>query len=428
MVQVDAADVVVVGAGAAGLATGIFARRADRTRSVLVLEGARRPGAKILVSGGGRCNVTNRVVSERDFWGGRPAVVRRVLRAFTADDTVVFFHELGVPLQEEADGKLFPVSGRSRDVLDALLRGADAGGVQLRAGCRVLAVERSDGAFRIVTASGVIRSAQVVLATGGQSLPKTGSDGAGLAMARTLGHTIVPTTPALAPLLLDDHGAHPIHRELSGISHEVELAVWNGGKIATRLSGSLLWTHFGISGPVALNASRHWLRAELEGRAVRLTANLCPGETFDALERWWMATAAARPNASVSSALAARVPGSVAAAIARVLAIDPARPLAHFVRDERRALSRALIEWPLPVTAPRGYNYAEATAGGVAVEEIDPATMASRICPGLFLVGEMLDVDGRIGGFNFQWAWSTASVAARALGRLSSARQAPRPI
>jgi len=149
-----------------------------------------------------------------------------------------------------------------------------------------------------------------------------------------------------------------------------------------------------------------------------LTVNLCPGETFDTLERWWLAAAAARPNASVSSALATRLPGSVAAAIARARAIDPARPLAHFVRDERRALSRALVEWPLPVTAPRGYNYAEATAGGVALEEIDPATMASRICPGLFLVGEMLDVDGRIGGFNFQWAWSTANVAGRALGRL----------
>jgi predicted Rossmann fold flavoprotein len=424
VLRADAADVVVVGAGAAGLATAIFARRADPRRSVLLLDGARKPGAKILVSGGGRCNVTNRVVSERDFWGGRPAVVRRVLRAFTADETVVYFQELGVPLQEEAGGKLFPVSGRARDVLDALLRGADASGVQLRAACRVLDVERSDDGFRVVTAGSVIRTPQVVLATGGQSLPKTGSDGAGLAMARALGHTIVPTTPALAPLLLDDRGGHPIHRELSGVSHDVELAVWTGGKIATRLSGSLLWTHFGISGPVALNASRHWLRAELEGRAVRLTANLCPGETFDALERWWMATAAARPNTSVSSALATRIPGSVAAAIARALAIDPARPLAHLARDERRILSRALVEWPLPVTAPRGYNFAEATAGGVALEEIDPATMASRVCSGLFLVGEMLDVDGRIGGFNFQWAWSTARVAGRALSRPSGAREA----
>lgn len=419
--DVDAADVVIVGAGAAGLATAIFARWTDSSRSVLVLDGARKPGAKILVSGGGRCNVTNDVVSDRDFWGGRPAVIRHVLAAFTADNTVAFFRELGVPLVEEAGGKLFPVSGRARDVLDALLRGADAAGVQVRAGSRVLDVERSDDGFRVVTAGGVIRAAQVVLATGGQSLPKTGSDGRGLAMARALGHAIVPTTPALAPLLLDDRGAHSIHRELSGVSHEVELAVWIGGKISTRLSGPLLWTHFGISGPVALNASRHWLRAELEGRAVRLTANVCPGETFGTLERWWTATTAARPNVSVSSALATRLPGSVAAAIARVLAIDPSRPLAHFVRDERRALSRALVEWPLAVTASRGYNYAEATAGGVALEEVDPATMASRICPGLFLVGEMLDVDGRIGGFNFQWAWSTAHVAGRALGRASPA-------
>ena len=417
----DVADIIIVGAGAAGLATAIFARRANPGLSVLLLDGARKPGAKILVSGGGRCNVTNRVVTERDFWGGRPAAVRRILRAFTADDTVSFFRELDVPLQEEAGGKLFPITGRARDVLDALLRGAAAEGVQLRAGCRVSGVQRSNGGFQVEADGGAIRCRSVVLATGGQSLPKTGSDGGGLAIARALGHAIVPTTPALVPLLLED-GAHAIHRELSGVSHDVELVVWVQDRISTRLSGSLLWTHFGISGPVALNASRHWLRAEREGRPVRLTANFCPGSTFDAVESWWTATTSDRPRTSVLSALATRVPASVADAIVRCLAIDPVRPLAHLSRDERRALSRALVEWPLGVTASRGYNFAEATAGGVVLDEIDPATMASRICSGLYLVGEMVDVDGRIGGFNFQWAWSTASVAGRALGRLAAVR------
>ena len=416
-------DVTIVGAGAAGLATAIFARRANSSRSVLLVDGAKKLGAKILVSGGGRCNVTNRVVSERDFWGGRHSIVRRVLRAFTAADAVEFFRELDVPLREEADGKLFPRTGRARDVLNALVRGADVAGVHVLTGCRVLDVDRSDDGFRVVTANGIVRSQSVVLATGGQSLSKSGSDGAGFQIAARLGHTIVPPTPALAPLVLDE--AASIHRDLPGVSHDVELAVWVDGRISTRLSGSLLWTHFGISGPVALNASRHWLRAALEGRPARLTANFCPGDTFEAQETWWMAATAARPKASVLGALSGRVPEAVAAAILRRVNVDPACQLAHLPRLERRALAGALVQWPLAVAGSRGYNYAEATAGGVALDEVDPSTLASRTCPGLYIVGEILDVDGRIGGFNFQWAWSTASVAGRAVGGIVAPRSKP---
>jgi predicted Rossmann fold flavoprotein len=195
----------------------------------------------------------------------------------------------------------------------------------------------------------------------------------------------------------------------------VELTVWVDGRVSTRLNGSLLWTHFGISGPVAMNASRHWLRAEIEKRPVQLTASFCAGVTFAAQDAWWTATRAARPKASVLSVLATRVPAAVAAALIRAMNVDPARQLAHLTREERRTLTTALVEWPLGVTGCRGWNYAEATAGGIALDEIDPATMASRKCPGLYLVGEILDVDGRIGGFNFQWAWSSGHVAGRAL-------------
>ena len=409
------ADIVIVGAGAAGLATAIFARRANPDRSVLLLEGARRPGAKILVSGGGRCNVTNRDVSARDFWGGRPAIVRRVLKTFTSADATAFFRDLGVTLHEEIDGRLFPDSGRARDVLNALLTAAAGCGVRLLSGTRVLALERSDGGLRLVTAHGAIETRSVVLATGGQSLPKSGSNGDGFAFARRVGHTIVPTTPALAPLVLADGGTRSVHRELSGVSLDAELAVWVDGRISTRLSGSLLWTHFGISGPVALNASRHWLRATAERRPVQLTASFSPGGTFESEERWWTGMTGARPKASALTVLSGRMPAAMAAAIVRALDIDPDRQLAHLTRADRKRLTSAVVEWPLEVTGSRGYNHAEATAGGVALDEIDPATMASRVCPGLYLVGEILDVDGRIGGFNFQWAWSTAFAAGRAL-------------
>ena len=163
----------VVGAGAAGLATAIFARRFNRARSVVLLEGARKPGAKILVSGGSRCNVTNAIVTERDFWGGRASIIRRVLRAFPVDDTIAFFREIGVGLHEEAGGKLFPDTNRARDVLDALLRESGTLGVVLASGRRVLDVERCGGGFRVITDRSDLRAAAVVLATSGQSLPKS---------------------------------------------------------------------------------------------------------------------------------------------------------------------------------------------------------------------------------------------------------------
>jgi predicted Rossmann fold flavoprotein len=415
--ELSTADVVIVGAGAAGIATAIFIRRANPARAVVLLDGARKPGAKILVSGGARCNVTNRVVSDRDFWGGRRPAVRRILRAFTAADTVRFFHALGVPLHEEADGKLFPDSNRSRDVLAALLRGVDAAGARLLTDHRVLDVRTAGraAAFAVTTGHGEIGCRHLVLATGGESLPKTGSDGAGFQFAQRFGHTIVPTTPALVPLLLDDTDGAAIHRELSGVSHHVALHLWIDGRIAERQQGSLLWTHFGISGPVALNMSRHWLRADREGRSPRLTASFAPASSFDRLDAMWTELAASRPKSSLLAALSAHVPGSVAAAMLGRLQIDGAGELAHVTRAERRRLVHGLVEWPLAVTGCRGYNYAEATAGGVALDEINPATMESRAQPGLYLVGEILDVDGRIGGFNFQWAWSTAYVAGQAL-------------
>ena len=410
-------DVLVVGAGAAGLATAIFTRLRNPELTVVVLDGARKPGAKILVSGGGRCNVTNASVSERDYWGGPPAVIRRVLRGLTVPETVRFFHQAGVPLHEEERGKLFPDSNSARQVLDALLTKAAVGGVELRSAHRVTGIGRTDAGFCVATTAGEMTARLVVLATGGQSLPKSGSDGAGYALARSLGHTIVPTTPALAPLMLagGGHGREPLHSALSGVAIDVTLTVWIDGAARVRLAGPMLWTHFGISGPAALDASRHWLRARLEQRPVALTGNFAGGMTFEAAEELWIQQARLRPRAALGTILASQLPASVAAALLDSLGIDAATPLASLTRETRRQLSHALTAWPLPVSDSRGYNFAEATAGGVDLTEIDPRTLESRRCRGFFLVGEVLDVDGRLGGFNFQWAWSSAAVAARGL-------------
>ncbi len=238
-------------------------------------------------------------------------------------------------------------------------------------------------------------------------------------MARSVGHSIVPTTPALVPLVLGaDAGAagdDGLHRALSGVSQNVELSVWIDGRVAVRISGAMLWTHFGVSGPAALNASRHWLRARIENRAVRVTGSFRPGATLQDVDAEWTQRGQTHPRTTVLSLLARDMPASAARALLDRLAIVHTAPAAHFSRDHRRRLARALVEWPLPIVDSRGYGYAEATAGGVTLTEIEPSTMASRVCPGLFLVGEILDVDGRIGGFNFQWAWSTGLVAGRAL-------------
>lgn len=413
----DSCDIAIVGAGAAGMAAAIFARRAAPSKGVALLDGSSRPGAKILVSGGGRCNVTNTVVAETDFWGGKRTIIRRVLRGLPVEDTVAFFAGLGLPLHEEAGGKLFPDSNQARDVLNALMAGLADAGARLHCGTRVLGVTRTGEGFALDTSRGPLMARQLVLATGGCALPKTGSDGAGYEIARALGHTLVPSTPALAPLILESDTAYSIHNRLSGIAVDGELSIWIDGALATRLSGALLWTHFGVSGPVVLNASRHWARARLEGRPVRVTLNLHPGETFEAVEARWIAAAADRPRAFARTILAAGLPDAVAVAVLGGLGLAADRMVAELTREDRRRLVHALTAWPLPVRDTRGYTYAEVTAGGVDLTEIDPATMESRLCPGLFLVGEILDVDGRIGGFNFQWAWSSAALAGRALGR-----------
>jgi predicted Rossmann fold flavoprotein len=402
--------IAIVGAGAAGLAMAIFARRRGATGRIVLFEGAKRPGAKILVSGGARCNVTNAVVTERDFSGSPRHLVKRVLRAFGVAETVAFFREIGVPLHEEEHGKLFPDANRSRVVLEALLAEAARRGVELRAGERVLELERAGGGLRLRTTSGSHEASTVVLATGGLSLPKTGSDGFGLELARRLGHTVVPTTPALAPLVLE--GA--FHAPLSGISVEAELVVRVNGRALDRRRGSLLWTHFGVSGPVALDVSRSWLRARHEGCAALIEANLLSGRDDGWLEQELLAIARTAPRTTVAGALARLMPQALAAAVASEAGCAQTA-LGQLAREKRREVVRGATGRLLPVADSRGYSYAEATAGGVPLAELDLRTMRSRIVPGLSLVGEMLDVDGRIGGFNFQWAWSSAWVAAGGL-------------
>jgi predicted Rossmann fold flavoprotein len=411
--ELETADLIVIGAGAAGVATAILTARAAPSLRVRCIDSAKRVGAKILVSGGSRCNVTNRVVTERDFWGGSPRIVSHVLRAFPAARAAAWFEELGVRLREEEDGKLFPETNRSRTVLDALLAEAARLDVAIDTGRRVRDVRASGGRFQIETDACLYEAGRVVLATGGQSLPKSGSDGSGYALARRLGHRVVDTTPALAPLLL----AGDTHARLSGVSHRAALTLRVDDAATVELEGAMLWTHFGASGPVVLNMSRHWLRASHEGVAAEVWLNVCPGATFESVEQWWLGQEKARPRARISTVLATLVPSALADVWLEASGVALDATMAHVAREDRRRVIHRLTATPLAVRDSRGYDYAEVTAGGVTLDEIDSATMESRVCPGLYLVGEILDVDGRLGGFNFQWSWSSAWVASRAIAR-----------
>jgi predicted Rossmann fold flavoprotein len=415
-------DLLVIGAGAAGLMTAITAGRSAPHLRVAILDGSRRLGSKLLISGGGRCNVTNHNVRVSDFNGGSGRLVGRVLDSLPVPATIEFFRQLGVALHVEADGKYFPDTNRAASVLDALLRALREAGVGLLARHRVEAVTRRDEGFVVESGGGRFQAARVVIATGGLSVPQTGSDGAGYAFAKGLGHTIVPTTPALVPLLL----AGGMHGRLAGVTERVRVRLREDGRRIHATEGSLLWTHVGISGPAALDASRHWHRAQLEERDVRVSLALVPSERFETLDGAFLEAAQRQPRSTPLTVLSRHMPAAVVREILSALGVDATTPLAHLEREARRRIVHAVLDWPVHVTGSRGYQVAEVTAGGVALDEVDAATLESRRCRGLFFAGEILDVDGRLGGFNFQWAWASGFVAGRAASSIRSAESGMR--
>jgi predicted Rossmann fold flavoprotein len=400
-------DILIIGTGAAGLFAATWAGRAardlGRPLSIVAVDGAKKLGAKILVAGGGRCNVTHCQVNEADFAGSTPPAIRKVLRRFTADDAVAFFRDAGVELKREDTGKLFPVTDSARTVLDALVREAEAVGTLLMHPARVEAVDHVDGLFHATTSAGSITAHRVILCTGGKSLPKSGSDGSGYRLAQGLGHSLTaPIVPALVPLLLPP--GHWI-TTLSGLTLPAEVSLLAAtGKRLTSFTGSTLCTHVGLSGPSVLDISRHWLIAKAADPTVQLALNWLPGRPAEEIDRLLVATQGRGPLPFLREHLPDR--------LAKTLCEQAGAPTTgDLPREARKKLVHLLTATPLPLTGDRGFTAAEATAGGVPLTEVKLDTLESRLCPGLFFAGEVLDVDGRIGGFNFQWAWASGFIA-----------------
>ena len=398
--------VVVVGAGAAGTMAAIFAARAGA--DTLLLERTRDGGRKILISGGGRCNVLPITLDESRFvTDSSPNVLRKMLRAWPLAQQVRFFEEaLGIPLVEEHDsGKRFPASHKARDVRDGLLAHARQQGVDIRFDTLVRDLEPHDGRWRItVDGAPAIDADAVIIATGGLSVPNTGSDGTGLRIAERLGHTMHPTYAALTPLTADV----PRFSALSGVSLTVTLTAQHPARTSTA-TGGFLFTHHGYSGPSVLNISHVPVRSRIDHPPARVHVRWTARDAAS-----WDAALKPQGARTVQGVLRAELPERLAQVLLDIAGVDGARSLSELRREERLRLIETLVRGELPWSGDEGYRKAEVTGGGVALSEVDPRTMESRRTPGLYLCGEVLDAFGPIGGYNFCWAWATGKAAGEA--------------
>jgi predicted Rossmann fold flavoprotein len=404
--------VIVIGGGAAGLIAAW--RCAGRGVPTLLLEKNERLGIKLHISGGGKCNITHAGPMDDVRMAFEPHEAR-FLRApflrFSNDDVLALLHARGVETYARPDGRVFPISGRADDVVDALAWHAREAGAEIRCDAPVEGIETVGGHVRSVRSHGrELPAAAVILATGGVSYPKTGTTGDGFRWARELGHMLVPLRAALAPIYLEP----PPPDGWSGVAlRDCLLRARAGGKTISRWRGDLLFTHKGISGPTALGISRDVALA-LERGPVTLDVDLLPDGSPDDLTAELTSTEHRSARRGVRTLLEAWLPNRIVPAFLERAGIDPGTPLHQLSRSGRNRLIETLKGWSLGPARAVPLERGEVTAGGVALEEVDPATMASRKTSGLYLCGEILDIAGPVGGYNLQAAFSTGYVAGEA--------------
>ncbi len=416
----------MVGAGAAGLMSAISAGRERRRlahsnarHSTVLLDSRNKIGAKILISGGTRCNVTNKVVTASDYEGGPKHFLRHVFDAFTPEETILFFKEIGVPLILEPTGKYFPTTHSGRTVLEALLKELIHLDVPLKTGVKIDEIQKKGNLFELISNEAPLYARCVVLASGGLSYPETGSDGRGLLIAEKLGHRIIPTFPALTPLTTDDVD----WQSLSGITLESRLSFFSEGKKRAESEGSFLFTHFGFSGPAALDLSRHYAVSSAKDK--RIEANFVISQDETSLLKVF--EEAKRSQQRIHNFLAEKflLPTRFVEIVVKKLGWQHDKTMKDCSASERTRLIQALLHAPLQVSGIVGYKKAEVTAGGIDLGQVHVSTLESKMIPGLFFAGEILNVDGRIGGFNFQWAWSSGIVAGRGAWKRYSLSSGP---
>lgn len=404
-------EVLVIGGGAAGIIAAW--RAASLGAAVLLVERNPRLGLKLRISGGGKCNITH-AGSMRDirraFRPNEAEFLGPAFARFTNSDVLHLVTSRGVEVYTRPDGRVFPVDGRADDVVAAFAEHLRRSGAETALGCPVLGIERDGPGYRVSTDRGQIAVPRLIVAVGGSSYPRTGTTGDGFRWMRELGHTVHPLRPALAPLYLEE-GCRP---EYAGLAlRDVAVRVRAGspeGKEIERWRGDLLFTHRGVSGPAALAVSRRAAEA-LEAGPVYLEADLAPDSSFEQLAAELVQGHGEGGRRGVRRWVESRVPERLVPEVMTAAGVDPGTPLHRLGKKERSGLVGRLKAWSLGRVRGIPLEKGEVTAGGVALDEVDPATMESRILPGLFLCGEILDIAGPVGGYNLQAAFSTGFVA-----------------
>ncbi len=420
-------DVVVVGAGAAGLMAAISA--AEEGRRVLVLEKNRQAGVKILMSGGTRCNLTH-ATDNRGIvaaYGPPGRFLHSALAAFSVQDTLDFFEAEGVATKVEETGKVFPVSNKAGDVLEALLRRLHRSGATLalqepvlRLGGSLALPDSRPPGLVLHTPCRTLQAGKVILTTGGQSYPGSGTTGDGYAFASRLGHSIVPPRPALTPITV----RVPWVAGLRGVTlPDVGVRLRQEQRVLAGRRGSLLFAHFGLSGPVILDLSRE-VSGHPDPASLALELDFLPARKEQELDDQLRIETAAQGKKQLAVVLADLLPRRLCDVILAQAGLAVERKAAALSRPERGRLLAAIKRLPLPVTGTLGFGRAEVTAGGVPLDEVDSRTLASKRVPDLHVAGELLDLDGPIGGYNFQAAWSTGWLAGKMAASPSRARSA----
>jgi predicted Rossmann fold flavoprotein len=404
MMSDSAWDIAVIGAGAAGLVAAL--RAGELGRRVLLLEKNRRPGVKILMSGGTRCNITHATDNRGivDAYGPPGRFLHSALAAFSVQDTLDFFEQEGVATKVEETGKIFPVSNRAADVLDALLRRLHRSGAALALGEPVLDLEPG---FALTTPTRTVRAGRVIVTTGGRSYPGSGTTGDGYVFAAKFGHTIIPPRPALVPITV----GVPWVAELRGLTiPDTAVRVLEGSRPLVSRRGSLLFAHFGLSGPVVLDVSRA-VSGHAQPESLTLEIDLLPPVKEADLDEFLRTESLASGKKQLAVVLSDHLPRRLCDALLAAAGMPMDRRAAALSKPDRAKLAQSVKRLRLPVKGTLGFGKAEVTAGGVALDEVDSRSMRSKKVSDLFLAGEVLDLDGPIGGYNFQAAWSTGWLA-----------------
>ncbi|MDD2890360.1 MAG: NAD(P)/FAD-dependent oxidoreductase, partial [bacterium] len=406
-------EVIIIGGGASGLIAGISAARHGKNpKNILIIEKNPTLGRKITVTGNGRCNLTNTNITLDKYYGENTKCLNNIFGRFSHKDTVEFFESIGIILKTEDKGRVFPITNQAITVLDLLIEEITHFRINIKTTERVNEITPTTQGWKVITSKDTYRSKYIILTTGGKSYPQLGSSGEGLEFARKLGHRIVEPKPALVPIELSGNWFH----KLQGVKSDVELTLTSKNKVIATEKGELLFTHYGISGPIVMDMSR-LVTDYLPKPETKVFINFFPDFTVDKLTQFFISRGQAYPQKTFLNSLFGVLPKKLCYVLMRELGVTEDKHIHQLSKKELCAIADRLIHWYIDIKQTRPFAESMVTAGGIAMDEVNSRTMESLKVKGLYFVGEILDIDGVSGGYNLQFAWSTGYIAGLYAGR-----------